>query len=65
MFVPALVVFLKYTQILGYRPGLGYLWDAGFGAAHTDFLVTIASSEIGTALMSNSPQLLLSVIYVS
>lgn len=53
------------TNDSGSRSSLKYLWDQGFGVVHTDYLVTIASSEIGTALVSNSPQLFLSVIYVS
>jgi len=65
IFVPALVVLLKFTGSWGYHPNFGELWGEGFGAVHTDFLVTIASSEVGTALVSNSPQLFLSIIYVS
>lgn len=53
------------TNEYGLRPTLKSLWNEGFGAVHTESLVTIASTEIGTALVSNSPQLLLSVIYVS
>lgn len=65
IFVPALVVLLKFTGSLIYQPTFRDLWSQGFGAVHTNFLVTIASSEIGTAVVSNSPQLLLSVVYVS
>ena len=41
------------------------LWVQGFGTVHLDSLVRITSSAMGTALLSNSPQLLLSVVYIS
>ena len=41
------------------------LWNEGFGAVHVSSIVRIASSTMGTSLVSNSPQLLLSMVYVS
>ena len=61
VFASALAILVLRTTETTFKE----MWSVGFGVVHTDYIVRVASNEIGTALLSNSPQLLLSIIYVS
>ena len=62
VWISALTVFLLWKKG---GPHISSLWDLGFGTVTTGYLLTIASSAMGTALTANSPQLLISIVYAS
>ena len=49
----------------GRNPTLRELWNLGFGADHTSTIVSLTTSQISNAIISNLPQLALSAIYLS
>ena len=49
----------------GRDPTLRALWNLGFGADHTSTIVSLTTSQISNAIISNLPQLALSAIYLS
>ena len=59
--LPSLIILKLHTKGMG----LHEMWQEGFGDIHADRLMRIGSTEIGTALVSNSPQLFLSTVYFS
>lgn len=61
IWVPALAMVVVFVG----GSTLKSLWAEGFGAVHVSSVVRVTSSTLGVALLSNSPQLFLSMVYVS
>ncbi|KAL6714604.1 hypothetical protein ACLMJK_008029 [Lecanora helva] len=61
IWLPALAILLSFKG----ESTFNAMWNNGFRAVPVDSVVKVTSSMVGIALLSNSPQLFLSMVYVS